>query len=370
MKVAFDLDAALRNPFSGFYTFGRGLLHGMEGLEKRPDMLLVYQRRYRERADSLMAGLGSWAYPVQVNFRFRWLQAVWSRVNFPDFSIFAGEYDLFHSFHNFIPPRCRRPSILTVHDLRRYVMPEMYPKSKVERFEEAVARADHFIAVSGATRDDLSRFFDIRKEKIDVVHLACDYIPLTMKEAEREEVRQTLLDGGGVDFEKFFVTISSGDKRKNISGTVEAFNLAVPYLGDGIGLVILGRLPDGLSIADGKHIFRTGTVDDVMPWIACSEGLVFPSLYEGFGLPVLEGFAASVPVITSNRSSMPEVAGGAAMLVDPEDSWQIASAMVEIVSSKEKTMEMVRAGHRRLADFSWKDSAEKTVDVYRKVLDR
>lgn len=370
MKVAFDLDAALRNPFSGFYTFGKGLLEGMDGVANPPDMLLFYQRRYGKRAGDIISGLGKWAIPLQVNFKFRWLQALWDISPFPDPSFFMGDYDIFHSFHNFIPSSGRRPAILTVHDLRRYVLPDLYKRSRLKRFECAIKRADHFIAVSQATKNDLVRHFHIPEEMVDVVHLGCSHGKIQMTAEEKAVLRKRLLSEHGIDVESYFITISSGDPRKNIGRTVEAFRTVSSNFNQKTGLVIVGKLPEGFDTPQDKNIFCTGSVDDVMPWLCCSKGLIFVSLYEGFGLPVLEAFAASVPVITSNCSSMPEVAGKAAILVDPWDAEEIAEAVNELASSKERRDEIIRAGRRRLKDFSWTATAKKTVEVYEKVLNR
>ncbi len=340
----------------------------MNRIETPPRMILLHQKRLSSQAREIASDLGPWASTCPVGLKFRWLQNVWDFIPFPDISLFTGDYDLFHSFHHFIPPARGRPAILTVHDLRRYVLPELYPASRTDRFEKAVQRADHFIAVSEATGDDLRRIFNIPAEKIDVVHLACGISPEDMDRLDRKTMKKRLLTDLGTDATDYLLAISSKDSRKNIPRIIQAFNTAADQIGGNTALVITGRLPENLTLPESGRFFNPGEVDNIMPWLACSSGLIFTSLYEGFGLPVLEGFAASIPVITSNRSSMPEVAGDAALLVNPAKTRDIAGAISLILSNRDIVKGKIAAGRKRLRQFSWESSAEKTALIYKKII--
>lgn len=366
-QIAFDLDAALRNRFSGFYTFAKNLLCAIEQLEKRPEMILFFQKRYEKDARYILRELGPWAIARPCNIKFRWLQNIWSLLPFPFPESFLGNFDLFHSFHHFMPPYSVKPRLLTVHDLRRYVIPELYKRSKLSRFETAVKRADHFITVSNATKRDLINIFNIRAENIDVVPLACAHRPNKLPEIRRADRKRALLDGAGIDLTDYFIAFSSKDRRKNISRIIKAFESAKPVLGSKIGLIIIGAFPFAMHDRPG-NIFTLGTVDDIIPWLECSIGLVFTSLYEGFGLPILEGFAAGIPVITSNCSSMPEVAGDAAIIVDPENVREIAYAIKIVFSKPQIKKGLIEAGFKRLKDFTWEKSAVKTISIYKKLI--
>ncbi|RUM88846.1 MAG: hypothetical protein DSZ23_04010 [Thermodesulfatator sp.] len=366
MRLCFDLDAALRNRYSGFFTFASGLLNATNRLEHPPEMLLAFQSRYKKLADSLLKDLGNWAVPVSCPLKFRWIEALWNLLPYPSIHTIFGKFDLYHCFHHFMPPRSDVPRLLTVHDLRRYQLPELYKKSRLRPFETAVKRADHFIAVSHATRNDLCRTFDIEPERVDVVHLASS---LDIAEMSRDEIgllRTRLLSRHGLGFKQYIVSFSSKDRRKNINRTVKAFEMALPALPEGTGLVILGQLPESFKIKS-TNIFTPGPVDDIIPWLICSRALVFASLYEGFGLPILEGFQAGLPVITSNCSSMPEVAGDAALLVDPYDVRQIRDAIRSVVLDKVATKSLKEAGSKRLKAFSWEKTAASTIKIYEKL---
>ncbi len=368
-RVVFDLDAVLRNRYSGFYTFGRGFLNGMDALESQPEMVLLYQKKFHDRADEIVRSLGRWAIPKPSGLKFRWLQAAWDIIPYPPLRFIAGPHDLYHCFHNFMPPRRpQSPYILTVHDLRRYVLPELYTSSKLDRFERAVSIADHFIAVSHSTQKDITSFLGVPEERIDVVHLACDISPEKIDRLKQNgqcpEIRKFLAPR----HERYLVALSSRDKRKNIQRIANAFLCALDQAGvSNVALVILGRLPESIKLPHNENIIAAGEVKDMTPWLAFSSGLVFASLYEGFGLPVLEGFAAGVPVITSDISSMPEVAGNAAVLVDPRDVREIRDAIVMLLSDPNAANERRQAGRNRLKHFSWEKTACKTVEVYRKI---
>ena len=371
-RVVFDMDAVLRNRYSGFYTFGRGFLKGINALDSKPEMVLLYQKKFHDRAMEIMRSLDEWAHPRPSGLKFRWLQSVWDIISYPPLRFIAGQHDLYHCFHNFMPPRrLRSPSILTVHDLRRYVLPELYASSRLDRFEKAVARADHFIAVSHSTKKDITTFFGVPEDRIDVVHLACDASPEKMDRLRENgpcpEIEKLLAPR----HEKYLVALSSKDKRKNIKRIANAFLAAIEQAQlSNIALVILGRLPKEIELPHNENIITAGEVEDIMSWLAFSSGLVFASLYEGFGLPVLEGFAAGVPVITSDISSMPEVSGNAAILVNPRDIREIRDAIVLLLSDRNIADDKIQEGRNRLKHFSWKKTAGKTVDIYRKILSK
>lgn len=368
MRVVFDFDAVIKNRYSGFFTFGRGLLQGMNSLENPPEMILFYQKKFEQAAGEVLSGLGRWAISSKSYVKMRWLENLWQYSIYPRLDLFTGPFDLFHSFHHLMLPDTEKPKILTVHDLRRYILPDLYKKSKLERFERAVKRSDHFIAVSQATKDDLCKIFNIPGQRVDVVYLACDHGITFLSPDQKNRLRQQIVQEHHIELKKYFIAFSSQDKRKNISRIVEAFCSATSLGRKGISLVIIGRLPNDIQIPEVENVHAIGAVNDVIPWLACSEGLVFASLYEGFGLPILEAFSTLTPVITSDCSSMPEVAGGAAIFVDPYNTDAIADAIIRLYSQPDLKQQLIDAGQEQLHKFSWSKTAEKTVQIYEKLL--
>ena len=374
-RVVFDFDPALKNKFSGFYMVGAGLLKGFDELEEKPEFLLFHSGYSARKAKLIEKGLGPWAKPITTSIKMRWLESFWHYSNYPKLEYFAGDFDIYHSLHHLMPPTKGKPRILTVHDLRRYKLPDLYKHSKLGLFESAVKNADHFIAVSESTKKDLCNIFGIPGEKVDVVHLAANSSFKPVPKSKKPKIKEQLSEMLGIKLENYLMAFSSPDRRKNILRIMQAFLSVQNQMSNNLKLVIVGNLPknekkfnstDFDKISDS--VIVTGPLEDINDLFACADALVFASLYEGFGIPILEAFACGVPVVTSNRSSMPEVAGDAALYVDPYSVESIAEATVRVCSEAGLPERLVEFGFARLKNFNWKKTAAKTLKVYRKLL--
>ncbi len=370
IKVLFDWDAVIRNEYSGFFTFGKGLVEAISKADNQGlKFTLMYQKRYakasRKVLKSLSASRGAMPFNhKEVTVKFRWLEGLWNIIPYPRLETLAGAHHIYHCFHHFMPPKFNGIKLLTVHDLRRYRLPQLYKKSNLKPFEAALKRADHFVCVSKATKRDLCSIFDIPDTKVDVVHLATSSL---LKEATKP-VGQAL-SRLGVKEGRYFVCFSSKDKRKNVSRICQAFHVAQREFSQKLALIVIGKIDkeemEKVQAIQGVHCI--GPVEQVHPWLSGSIGLAFASLYEGFGLPILEAFQAGVPVITSKTSSMPEVAGEAALLVDPYDINDIAQAMIQLGNSRELRKRLASKGEKRLQCFSWEKSADQMVSLYKRL---
>jgi len=375
MRIAFDFDAVVRNRFSGFYSFGTGLLEGFENLKEKPEFLLFHSRRFSEQAQLIKKRLGDWAELKSTAIKMRWLEKLWRYSNYPKLEYLTGDFDIYNSFHHLMPPTKSKPRILTVHDLRRYILPDLYYKSKLGLFESAVKRADHFIAVSESTKNDFCNIFNISSDKVDVVHLACGTNISGLSAKDKEQIKAKLSETMGRSLGSYLITFSSPDNRKNLNRVIRAFQLCCGKLAKDQMLVIVGKLPkrddeiiQSIKLAENKDIVYVGTVTNLRDWLVCADALVFASLYEGFGIPILEAFACGVPVITSNRSSMPEVAGQAAVYVDPYSTESMSEAIIQVCNNAELRNKLIDAGTQRCKEFSWEKSAAQTFEVYKKLL--
>jgi len=375
MRIAFDFNPIIINKYSGFYAYGAGLLRGFEALAEKPEFLLFYSRRFSNEAGFVKTEIGDWAKLSATSVKMRWLEDFWRYSKYPKLQFFTGEFDIYHSAHHLMPPTGNKSRILTVHDLRRYRIPELYKRSKLDLFESALKRADHFIAISKATKNDLCSLFGIPDNKVDVVHLASHATFKSITEPEKKESKKQLSKILGVELENYMLTFSSSDKRKNISRTINAFLSAEKRLPDNYKLIVVGNLPkkdkefDSINFSKlADNVVLTGPVDDIQDLLSCAKCLVFASLYEGFGIPIIEAFSCGVPVITSNCSSMPEVAGDAALLVDPYDEESISEAMVCICNDAQIRSRLINSGTRRCKEFNWQKTASKTLEVYKKLL--
>ncbi len=309
----------------------------------------------------------------------RW-HGFWDRL-FLERELRPVELQLFHSprLCNFRPKRF--PLIVTIHDLIYLRFPEEYFTTPDIRwaFQQAIEvarQADALVADSQATRLDIEQFLGVPAARIRVVYLGIGEEFFRIPSPERlAEVRTKF----GLN-EEYILNVGGFDFRKNIPRLVEAFQRLGAFR-RGFRLVLAGRLY-GPEVAPLRNLIeQLGlTREVVFPGSLSLEELrclyaeaalfVYPSLCEGFGFPVLEAFAARVPVVTSNRSSLPELAGEAAVMVDPEDVGAIAQAMRRALEDSRLRETMRRAGLEQARKFSWQKTAEQTWRVYEEVAGR
>jgi len=372
VRIVLDFNSVLRDRHSGFFTYGAGLLEGLTALDDPPELTLFCGGNVYQNA----GWLGD--LPEKLNatwkvapIKMRYLSAWWRSFGFPAMQRFVGDFDLYHCNHHLMGPTKGKPRVLTVHDLRRYRFPEFYPNSKLGPFEHAVRKADHYIAISQATKRDLEEIFDIPPAKIDVIYHGG---PRNIQEETSDEP-DDILAKFDLQPNRYFVAFSSYDRRKNLTNTIKAFAADTHRLHKDFHLVIVGATPKQQEIIPADlqeklqdRIVFTGPLDQLQTILGNATALVYVSLYEGFGLPILEAMAAGTAVITSNVSSMPEVAGDAALLVDPESVYDIAHAMTTLAEDFTKQTQFIAAGRHRRREFSWLRAARETLQVYCKLL--
>ncbi len=374
MRVVFDFESILGKKYSGIYTYGAGLLRGFNKVAEKPEAIGLYSAGYEQDAKRLVENQSGWVTLKKVPLKLHWLENYWRYFNHPALQTLIGDFDIYHCLFNFMPPVRNRPRIMTVHDMRRYKLPGLYINSKLWRFEQAFAHADHFIAVSQSTKLDLIQFFTIPEDKITVIYLAADERLKPLSEDNKNLLKEKFSKQVQAPLDRFIIAISASDKRKNLTRIVSAFRYIKKELPRGTKLVVTGELPKDFENPKRKEeylhedVIWTNFVDDVTQWIACSDGLIYTSLYEGFGIPILEAFACGVPVISSNCSSMPEVAGDAAILVDPYNKAEIGRAIAEIYNNEKKRQKMIEAGLQRNRNFSWEKTALQTFNLYKRLI--
>jgi glycosyltransferase involved in cell wall biosynthesis len=268
-----------------------------------------------------------------------------------------------------------RASVLTVHDLIAYhysIYWEDEPKFLDYRanFAQGLAVAERIICVSEANRRDLLNTFAVDRHRIDVVPHGVDSRFKVIDDSSTLEAyrrRRSLPDD-------YFLAVGTNYPHKNRLGLLRAFERLCAKVPEA-KLVLAGArskqtLPeeDALITRLAHHVVDLGIVPDeeLVDLYNGATAFVCPSLYEGFGLPVLEAFACGVPVVCSNLSSLPEVAGDAALLVDATDVEDFSEALISVYRNEDRRREMREAGLRRAAQFTWKQCAERTVEVYRR----
>lgn len=281
---------------------------------------------------------------------------------------------------NFVPPPTRsRRVVLTVHDLAFRRFPETAPLATQHwrsRLETAIHRAAAVIVVSEQSRRDLLEHYPVDPERVSVVPLGVDTGLFRPVSAEPVRARYRL-DG------PYLLSLTGFELRKNLPRTIEAFvsldegirptlvlaGPVAPWNPEGWRLVepILDALPADVR----RRIVLTGYVSDEekVGLLNGAEALVYPSLYEGFGLPVVEAMACGTPVLTSDVSALPDTAGDAALLVDPLSSEAIAHAMERLLTDRALRETLRERGLARAGAFSWDETTRGTADVLHRVLD-
>ena len=264
--------------------------------------------------------------------------------------------------------------VVTIHDLIYTKFPEYLPlvKRKIARFliNSAIKRSDTIISVSENTKKDILEISPIAEKKTEVIFEAADPAFKVLC----DKVRLDSVRGRYSLPENMVLFVGSLKKHKNIERLVDAYNKAKTRTP--CNLVIIGRYHKQdskiLRKIRSSGIIYLGEVsaEDIVAIYNLADLLVFPSLYEGFGLPVLEAFASGVPVAASNASSLPEVVGDAGVLFDPYDTDDICDKICKIMSDKALRHDLIEKGQERLKEFSWEKTAEQTLAVYEGVLNK
>jgi glycosyltransferase involved in cell wall biosynthesis len=376
----------LQKPTSGM---GQHLLHLLEGLDSLDDkdqqyMLLAprFRRAYTVRAP-------------QLSDRFREVEAVsalarlgenvdqvwWEQVGIVTAGI-REKIDLLHCPYWSNPVWSPWPTVVTVHDVIQFVLPE-YAWRKISRLyfgmvSVAARRADAVITVSECSKRDIMKIIGLPAERIHVIGNAVDASFYPVRDAWLlANVRERYAIAP-----RFVLYFGGFDMRKNVPRIIEAYSQLPDNLRREYQLVIAGRYqhlghplyPDPRKTVqrlglEGSVIF-TGQIreQDKAPLYSAASVYMFPSLYEGFGMTVLEAMACGTPVLTSNVSALPEVVGDAGALVDPYSTEAISQTLAELLENQALRDELARRGLERARRFTWPQVAEQTVRVYKQIL--
>ena len=291
-----------------------------------------------------------------------------------DFWPAAPRAGLFHGLNQRLLESACPVRVVTIHDLFPLTSPDYSTVEFQRRFTEllqrAVARADRIIAVSDATRQQLLRHTEAADSRIRVVHHGVDPARIP-PQIEQEAFRGRAL--GLKNREKFFLNVGTIQVRKNVANIILALKRLPEFRlvlagGDGFGAERIVSLIEKEGMAG--RIIRLGHAsgETLRMLYSTATALVFPSLEEGFGIPILEAMSHSLPVITSNCSSMPEVAGDSALYVDPLDVAQISEAMRRLAEDDVLASDLRRRGGERAGLFTWEKCARETWEVYQEAL--
>ena len=283
--------------------------------------------------------------------------------------------DLFHAPHYVVPPLTTRRFVVTIHDCIHLRFPQYLPNRAALYYARtmmtmAARRSQRVLTVSQASKDDIIHYLKVPASKVEVIYNALDErLAIAPTPEEVDRVRQRFLLTS-----PFLLYAGNIKPHKNVDRLIEAFSLLKKRGFEEVKLLIIGdeisKYPNLRRLVHRHQLHQQvrflGFVPDetLAVLYRLASAFVFPSLYEGFGLPTLEAMAAGAPVITSNVSSLPEVVGDAAILIDPLDAGAIAEAMGRVLADPALSADLTRRGRERVKAFSWERSVARIREVY------
>jgi len=375
VRVAVDARPAVFSKKTGIGYYTWHLLNHLPAVDPRTEYLAWYLN-----ARGLVGGPRRLLADLPVTERWTpipawWFERLTERFELPRVEWFA-RFDVFFA-PNFVPPPTHaRRLVVTVHDLAFRLYPQTAPQSTrwwLSRIDRTLQQASRIIAVSEATKRDLLELYGIEADRVTAIPHGVDghvFHPSPPEEVER--VRRRFGIAG-----PYLLSLGGIEPRKNLPDLVKAFaqldadcRPTLVLAGGSVEWNPQGR--DALQVALGElprqvaeRVVLTGYVEeqDKVALLSGAEALVYPSLYEGFGLPVLEAMACGTPVVTSDLSALPEVAGDAALLIDPSDPSAIASAVERVLRDDDLRHDLRSRGMSRAAGYTWEATARRTAAV-------
>ena len=372
MRIGIDYTAAVRQG-AGIGRYTRGLIRALAEIDQETPYVLFSAGR-----DPDPRPWPSNFSPRQVPLSDRHLSIVWHRLRLPlPIEWFTGPLDLFHSPDFVLPPVRRARTVLTIHDLSFLRYPECFSppllRYLLAAVPRSVERADLVLADSENTRDDLIELLGVPAESIRVVYAGVEPEFTPRPQAEVQAVRERY----GIQ-RPYLLGLGTLQPRKNFRRLIEAYHLLREEHDIPQQLVIGGGhgwLYEPIMEAIERHglqedVRLIGFCDDAdLPALYTGADLfAFPSLYEGFGIPVLEAMACGTPVVAADTSSLPEVAGDAALLVPPTDVEALAQALWLALDDSALRETLRARGFEQCRRFTWHDSAHRLLECYEELL--
>ncbi|HEV3141710.1 MAG TPA: glycosyltransferase family 1 protein [Vicinamibacterales bacterium] len=363
------IDARKLHDF-GIGTYIRNLLRQLARLDHESEFVVLCRPEDREA----LVPLGENFRPLPETSRN---YSIGEQVSIP-LALRREKVTLFHAPHYVLPPLVGCRSVVTIHDCIHLMFPQYLPSRFALTYARAsirmaARRATRVMTVSESSKRDILRFVDVPADKIDVIYNAFDErfgVEPREEDVVRVRERYQLHD-------EFVLYAGNVKPHKNLERLITAFHLVRQRGLDHLKLVLIGDdISRYAALRRAVHRYQLHQYVRFLGYLPeetlavmyrLSGVFVFPSLYEGFGLPPLEAMASGTPVVTSNVSSLPEVAGDAAMLVDPYDPEALADAMVRVLTDETLRKDLRRRGLERARQFSWEQSVRRVREIYGEV---
>lgn len=372
MKVSIELQPCLKNK-SGIGVYTYELTRRLQNISDIQIEGNIFNFLNRNDIKSDIEGLNIKKNTCSL-FPYGVYRRMWRYIPIKYNFLFRRNIDIYQFFNFVIPPKISGKVITTIHDLTYILYPNTMDVSNKKRLEKdmhsTVKRADYIITISENSKIDIIKHLHIDENKIEVIYPGVDeeYKKLLSSDEITAVKNKYNING------KYLLYLGTLEPRKNIETIIRAYNCFKKANKSDIKLVLAGKkgwLYDSIfklvkEFGLEKDVIFTDYIDDMdkAPLYQGAEIFLFPSLYEGFGMPVIEAMASRTPVITSNSSSLPEVAGKAAIITDPLDYKGISNFIKRILNEYELREKMISEGISQANKFSWDSSAEKLKNIY------
>lgn len=379
MKVILNVDA-ITGPLTGIGNYANQLAKKLPKNPEIKELKLYSSHRWIKdsdhalKANQMLASIRKNVPLKGTALRlYTWQKNLWFKKKSKPFD----QNYLLHSPNYLLLP-FKGKSITTIHDLSFIRYPETHPKERVAILEKelpkSIAQASAIITDSDYIKKEVHEILGIEEDKIHVVPLGVskDYRPYSEDECLQSLNKHNLTDL------KYILSVATLEPRKNLNSLIDAYLLLPKKIRQEYKLVVAGArgwLSKNLqlrieALVKRGDIISLGYIDsEDLPYIySGAHGFALPSLYEGFGLPILEAMAAGTPVLTSTSSSLPEVAAGAAILTNADDIEDISAGLLQLIEDKNWRKEAVSKGLARANEYTWEKCINKTVEVYQHVL--
>jgi len=306
----------------------------------------------------------------------------WAKSSIEGKEKLLGEPDIIHSTAYIVPELLKAKLVVTIHDLSFLLFPDMHTEGNIKLLMQNLiyinSRPDKIICDSEQTKKDLMRFFHVPEKKIKVIYLGVDHIFSDPVEEENRDIILSRYDLIGLNY---ILTVASIEPRKNFERIIKVFGeiiqnekhkdlILVCAGGAGWKNESIHELVKDRGLEERVKFLGYVEEADLPSIYNGAKFFMYPSLYEGFGLPVLEAMASKVPVLTSNVSSLPEVAGDGALMVDPYSEKEIYDASIRLLEDDILRKELQLKGVERSNLFTWENTAFKTLEVYTEVMEK
>jgi len=375
MKIGFDAKRAFSNK-SGLGNYSRTVLKGLQEYFPENEYLLYTPSTRGDLFQKDFDSLDNFQIKQPKDAINKLFSSYWRTLNLVK-SLEKDKIDIFHGLSNELPSKIQKTSIktvVTIHDLIFLRFPEFFPKIDKyiykNKFKHACKSADYIIAVSEQTKEDIINFFKVKPSKVHVIYQSCD-----------TKFWEKCSDMDKVQIQKkynlqipFFLNVGTIEPRKNVRNLL----YALLYTRNDINLVIIGKptyyIKELKKIINEKKLHDRITFyhdvpnQDLPAFYQLAEGCVYPSFFEGFGIPILEALASGIPVISSYSSCLKETGGNAALYFNPNSPDEIAYCMDKILEDHQLKKNMIEKGYLHAKKFDKKKATENLEEIYKSMI--